>query len=155
MDAPAAEAGIYARESAYLERWVQLGVAGQKVISVSVPETPDDRNPEYPVLDRIEAYLEGEEVDFSDVDVGLTLPTDRRNVLESVRQVPYGQNASVDQITRMVPGMDPDDERDVSTVREALAHNPVPILIPDHRIRDGPSALPAAVEQKLRSLEKL
>lgn len=154
MDASAPEAGIYARESALLDRWVQLGMAGQKVISLSFPETPDDANEDHPLLDTIDAYLEGGTVDFSDVDVGLTVPTDRRSVLEAVRQVPYGENATVEQIARMVPGMAGEDG-DLATVREALADNPVPLIIPDHRVRDGPSAAPPAVEQKLRSIEEL
>lgn len=155
MDAPVSEAGIYARESSYLECWVQIGAAGQKVISCSFPETPDEYDEDYPLMERIDAYLRGDEVDFADVDVGLTVPTNHRNVLDAVRQVPYGQNATVEQITRMVPGMDPDDEDDHVTVRQALADNPVPLVIPDHRIRDGPSAAPPAIEQKLRSLETL
>jgi methylated-DNA-[protein]-cysteine S-methyltransferase len=40
-------------------------------------------------------------------------------------------------------------------VREALAANPVPLLIPDHRVRDGPSGAPPPVEQKLRAVEGL
>jgi len=155
MDAPVSEAGIYARESSYLGCWVQIGAAGRKVISCSFPETPDEERTDHPVLTRIDAYLDGEEVDFADVDVGLTVPTDHRNVLDAVRQVPYGQNATVEQIARMVPGMDSDEEDDHATVRQALAANPVPLVIPDHRIRDGPSAAPPAIEQKLRSLETL
>jgi methylated-DNA-[protein]-cysteine S-methyltransferase len=155
MDHRGADAGIHARRSAVLDRWVQLGVAGEKVISLSFPETPDEKRPEHPLLGRITAYLEGEEVSFGDVDVGLTVPTDRRNVLESVRQVPHGQNATVAQIARMVPGMDHEDDRDLATVRDALADNPVPLLIPDHRVRDGPSAPPPAVQQTLRAIEGL
>ena len=36
------EAGIYARESASLDRYVQVGVAGGRVLSVDFPEAPDD-----------------------------------------------------------------------------------------------------------------
>jgi methylated-DNA-[protein]-cysteine S-methyltransferase len=55
----------------------------------------------------------------------------------------------------MTPTLDGDDQDDLIVVREALAENPVPVIVPDHRVRDGPSALPPAVEQKLRSLEDL
>jgi len=154
MDAPA-DAGIYAREAPLLDRWIQIGVAGQKVISLSVPDTPEDHENDHQVLDLLDSYLEGEAINFGDVDVGLTVPTDRRNVLEAVRQVPHGQNATVEQIARMVPGMEEGNEDDAATVRAALADNPVPIVIPDHRIRDGPSALPPDVERTLRSLESL
>ena len=92
--------------------------------------------------------------DFGDVEVGLTVPTDHRRVLEAVREIPYGEQGSVAQVARMA-GLDPDDEDSQRTVREALAENPVPLLVPDHRVRDGPSGAPPDVEQQLRSIEGL
>lgn len=149
-------AGIFARESTYLGRYVQVGMAAEKVISVSFPAESDaDAASDHPVLDRVFAYLEGVEDDFRDVDVGLTVPTDRRGVLEETRQIPYGEQTTVAKLVRHVPGLDPDDEDDVELARAALAENPLPILIPDHRVRDGASACPPEVEQRLRSLEGL
>jgi len=149
-----AEAGIFARQSSYLDRCVQIGVAGEKVISLSFPERSDEPS-DHPLLDRIEAYLEGGQDAFEDVDVGLTVPSPHRDVLLAVREIPYGEQATVEQLATMTGGLDPSDDDDQVTVRQALADNPIPLLIPDHRIRDGPSALPPAVEQKLRSLEDL
>ncbi len=149
-------AGIFARESTYLDRYVQIGVAAEKVISVSFPtELDDDAAADHPVLDRIFAYLEGVEDDFRDVDVGLTVPTDRRGVLDATRDVPYGEQTTVAALLRRTPGLDPDEEADVELARTALSENPMPILIPDHRVRDGASACPPEVEQRLRSLEGL
>lgn len=150
------EAGIYARESEFLDRYVQVGVASGRVISVSFPESPDDdAESELPLLDRIDAYLEGEEDDFSDVDVAMTMPTDQRAVLEAVREIPYGEQVSVKQLARMTPDLDPEDETDLQLVRTALDQNPAPLVVPDHRVRDGPSAAPPDVEQRLRSVEGL
>ena len=149
-------AGIYARESNYLDRYVQLGVAGDRVISVSFPDAePADASGDHELLERIDAYLEGVEDDFADVEVGLTLPTDQRAVLEAVRQVGYGDQITVRTLTSMVAGLDSDDDEDLDLARAALAENPVPLLIPDHRVRDGPSGAPPVVEQRLRSLEGL
>jgi methylated-DNA-[protein]-cysteine S-methyltransferase len=149
------EAGIFARESDYLNRYVQFGEAQGRVISVSFPrERPDDASEDHELLDRIEAYLEGATENFDDVTVALTVPTDQRTVLEAVREVPYGENADCGQLARMA-GLDPDESDDVRLVRTALAENPAPLLIPDHRVRDGPSGAPAEVEQRLRSLEQL
>jgi methylated-DNA-[protein]-cysteine S-methyltransferase len=148
--------GIYARESSYLDRYVQLGIAGDRVVSVSFPETPeDDAGPEHPVLDRIEAYLGSEAEDFADVTIGLTVPTDRRAVLEAVREIPYGEQLSVERLAGAVADLDPDSGEDRDLVRTALAENPLPLLIPDHRVRDGPSGAPPEVEQRLRSVEGL
>jgi methylated-DNA-[protein]-cysteine S-methyltransferase len=155
MDVPTGEAGIYARESEYLDRFVQLGEAGDRVISLSFPTQPEEASDDHPLLDRIEDYLAGVEDNFDDVTVGLTVPTDQRKVLEAVRKIPYGEEGTVKQVAQMTNGLDPDDEEDVASVREALSGNPVPLFIPDHRVRDGPSTAPPEVEQKLRSAEGL
>jgi len=144
--------GIYARESSYLERYVQVGVAGEKLLRVSFP-TAADADGEHDLLNRIFAYFEGVEDDFGDVNVALTVPTANREVLEAVREIPYGEQVSVDSLAAAAPGLDPDDPEDAETVRSALAGNPVPLIIPDHRVRDGPSGAPPEVEQRLRSLE--
>ncbi|MFA9425336.1 MGMT family protein [Natronorubrum sp. A-ect3] len=151
------DAGIYARESSYLDRYVQFGAASGRILSVSFPTTPEDNaESDHPVLDRIFEYLDGlEEIEFDDVQVALTVPTDQRAVLEQVREIPYGEQVDVKALARMTPELDPDDEDDIILVRTALDENPAPILIPDHRVRDGPSAAPPTVEQRLRSLEGL
>ena len=148
--------GIYARRSDYLDRHVQLGIASQRLISVSFPQTPDaDASDDHPLLDRIFAYLEGVEDDFSDVEIGLTVPTRHRNVLERVREIPYGEQVSVRDLAAITPDFDPENDDDLDDVRTALAENPLPLVIPDHRVRDGPSNAPPEIEQKLRAIEDL
>jgi methylated-DNA-[protein]-cysteine S-methyltransferase len=116
------DAGIYARESPYLERFVQVGIASGRVMSVSVPEAPEDNaEGEHELLDRIFAYLQGEEDDFADVQIALTVPTDQRKVLETVRDLPYGEQLTVGALTRMTPGLsdDEEDDQNVHDVHEA------------------------------------
>lgn len=150
------EAGIYALESSYLGCYVQVGIASGQVISVSFPDVEPGAAAEgLSLLDRIDAYLDGTEDDFTDVDIALTVPTEHRGVLETVREIPYGEQRTVRKLTNLVPGLDPSREADEITVRTALAENPTPLLIPDHRVRDGPSAAPPPVEQRLRSIEGL
>lgn len=149
-------AGIYARESLYLGRYVQIGIASDRVLSVSFPEELEPGVVgDHELLDRIEDYLEGAERDHSDVAVALTVPTDHRTVLEAVQQIPYGEQVSVERLARMTPDLDAESEAHLDLVRAALADNPVPLFIPDHRVRDGPSAAPPRVEQRLRSIEEL
>ncbi len=149
-------AGIYARDIPFLGCAVQIGLAQERVLSVDFPSTaPAEAESEHPLLDRIAAYLEGTEDDFSDVTIALTVPTDQRKILEVVREIPFGEQVSVEQLARMTAEFDPDDEADLTVIREALDGNPAPILIPDHRVRDGPSGAPAGVEQKLRAIEDL
>jgi methylated-DNA-[protein]-cysteine S-methyltransferase len=147
------ETGIYARESAALDRYVQVGMASGRVLSVDFLDAPDDdADDDLPLLDRIDASLEGEREDFAGVDVAMTMPTDRRDILQAVRGVPYGDQLSVAELAGMTPGLEGDDG-DRQLVRTALAENPAPLVIPDHRVQDGPSAAPPAVEQRLRSVE--
>jgi methylated-DNA-[protein]-cysteine S-methyltransferase len=146
------DAGIYARRSDVLERVVQMGVAGGRVISVSFPErAPDDADADHPLLDRVFAYLDGAEDHFDDAPVALTVPTDQRRVLEAVRNVPYGETVSVARAARLA-GLDGDDEDDLRTVETALRENPVPLFVPDHRV-EGPGATPDDVVRRLRAVE--
>lgn len=147
-------AGIYARESGYLDRFVQVGIAQGRVISVDFPHTPEENaSGTHELLDRVDAYLEGQRDEFDDVEVAMTMPTTQRRVLDAVRQVPYGESATVEQIDHMAAGLEGDDEE--RTIREALADNPVPLFIPTHRVRDGPGGMPPDIESKLRALEGL
>lgn len=148
------DAGIYARKSPYLERYVQIGAASGRILSVSFPESAeDDAETEHPLLDRIQAYLEGSKDSFDGVEVAMTMPTDHRDVLESLRTVPYGEGITTERLVRMTSGLDSDSDADCQLARTALSENPTPLLIPDHRVSDGPSAAPPVVEQRLRSLE--
>lgn len=143
-------------ESPYLGRYVQIGIASGRVLKISFPQAPDDEASDtHEILDLFEEYFEGGRNTFKDIDVAITLPTKKRDVLLKLREIPFGEQISVQQLTKMTGGLSPDEEDAITLVREALAANPAPIIIPDHRVRDGPSAAPPDVEQKLRSLEGL
>jgi len=148
-------AGIYARSMPELESTVQLGVASGQLIQASFPETADaNAEAEHELLDRIEAYATGEtEDDFRDVEIALTIPTDQRAVLQTLRTVPYGESTTIDSLVRRTPGLDPDAEDARETVRAALAENPIPIVLPDHRVDGGHGATPGPVRRRLRAIE--
>ena len=148
------EAGIYARAVPELDRAVQVGVAGGRVISVSFPRDPDPgSSADHDLLDRIEAYLGGEPDGFEDVTVALTVPTTQRRVLERLREVPYGETTTVEALARMTPRLDAEEADARDTVRAALADNPAPLLIPDHRVTNVTGAAPADVVERLRAIE--
>jgi Methylated DNA-protein cysteine methyltransferase len=149
-----ADAGLYSRELAALGRHVQIGLAQGRVLAVEFPQTPAaEAESGHELLDRIAAYLGGTRDAFDDVSVALTMRTDHREVLETVRDVPYGETTTVDRLTAMTPGLDADADAAEQTVRAALGANPAPIFVPTHRVRDGPGGAPAAVTQTLRSVE--
>ncbi|GAB3679585.1 MGMT family protein [Salinarchaeum chitinilyticum] len=150
-------AGIYARSVPPLEATVQLGVASGKLIQCSFPEQADENAvDDHELLDRIEAYASGEtEDDFRDVEIALTVPTDQRTVLQTLRTVPYGESTSVDSLVRRTPGLDPDGDDAPETVRSALANNPIPLVLPDHRVTGGYGATPGPVRSRLRAIENI
>ncbi|GAB7094618.1 MGMT family protein [Halolamina litorea] len=148
------DAGIYSRESTVLGRPLQIAVASGQVIDVSFPDrVPDDAESDHEILARLFAYLDGERDDFAEVEVAITVPTDQRAVLKAVCQIPYGETGTARQVA-MMANLDPDDEDDAQTVRSAIRANPVPILVPDHRVEDVPGATPDDVAATLRDLER-
>lgn len=149
-----ANSGVYARESERLGRAVELGVVAGRVLSVSFPaDLPADADGDHPLLDRLFAYVDGAEDDFADVALAITVPTDQRNVLDSVRNVPYGDTVTLDLVVRMTAGLDHEDEDDREAAREALRENPVPLFVPDHRVSDATGATPSEVAETLRRIE--
>ena len=153
-----AEAGKrYAHYVPYVESYVEFVFVDERLRSVSFPEEPTpDAAEEHELLDRLDRYLSGTaEDEFRDVEVDIELPAVEREVLEAVRALPYGENASVLDIARSVPEYDAGTDEDLDAIREILDRNPIPVIVPDHRVRDGPSATPPRVEQRLRSLEQL
>jgi methylated-DNA-[protein]-cysteine S-methyltransferase len=70
-------------------------------------------------------------------------------------QQKYELSLEIDIDSRCSPYFDDEDDADHEVVRATLADNPVPLLLPDHRVRDGFSAVPPKIEQRLRSLEGL
>lgn len=151
-----ADAGLHSQEFAALGRHVQIGLAQGRVLAVEFPQTPAaaaEAGSDHELFDRIAAYLGGTRDAFDDVSVALTMRTDHREVLETARDIPYGETVTVDRLTAMTPGLDADANAAEQTVRAALGANPAPIFVPTHRIQGGPGGAPAAVTQTLRAVE--
>jgi methylated-DNA-[protein]-cysteine S-methyltransferase len=81
------------------------------------------------LISKFQAYFEGQKVDFPEkIDLSETTPFQRK-VWEATRSIPYGQTRSyswvADQILR------PQSSR---AVGQALGRNPLPIVVPCHRV---------------------
>lgn len=148
-------AGIFARRIEPLDATVQLGVASGNLIQVRFPDEPDPQAAAaHDLLDRIAAYAGGEEsADFRDVEIALTVPTDQRAVLQTLRRIGYGETTDEERLARMTPGIDPEDDDERAAVRRALAENPIPLVLPDHRVDGVDGATPADVRRRLREIE--
>jgi|APHM01.1.fsa_nt_gi Methylated DNA-protein cysteine methyltransferase len=145
--------GIYAQRFDELDTVIQLGIASGQVIDVSFPGTvPDDATTDHEVFTLINDYLDGDRLALTDVEIALTVPTDHRQVLDALQNVSAGNTVTVSRLARLA-GMDEDSEEDQAAIRDALQANPVPLLIPDHRVHDAQGATPSDVAATLRDLE--
>ncbi len=82
------------------------------------------------VLERVRAYYAGEPVTFDDIAVDLEgWPAFYRAVWEHLRRLPRGQTISYGELARAVgrPGA-------ARAVGQAMARNPVPPIVPCHRV---------------------
>jgi methylated-DNA-[protein]-cysteine S-methyltransferase len=106
----------------------------------------------------ITRYLDGEQVDFSAVPVDLSsLDPFRRQLYETMRGLPWGTTTTYGELARTIGLANWEGARDVG---EAMGRNPVPIVIPCHRVlaagqKLGGFSAPggAATKAKLLALE--
>lgn len=148
--------GVYAREVPAIDRWIRVGIASGSVIKVDFPSTdPVADADSAPVLDALVEYLEsGTPIDGADIPIGLTGPTSYRPIYDTIRAIPFGTRITVQTVcerTAEVAGRDDGPE----LVRAAIDANPVPVLVPTHRITDHPPAMPSPVFDRCRSVEGL
>lgn len=102
---------------------------------------------------RIRSHLAGTPEDFKDLPVDLQDTTPfRRRVLEAARGIPTGETRTYGELARAVgsPGA-------ARAVGQAMATNPMPVVIPCHRILAAGSSMggfsaPGGVETKRRLL---
>jgi methylated-DNA-[protein]-cysteine S-methyltransferase len=80
----------------------------------------------------ITRYLAGEKVDFSTVAVDLSgLDPFRRKLYETMRALPWGTTTTYGALARTIGLAGWEGARDVG---EAMGRNPVPVVIPCHRV---------------------
>lgn len=110
------------------------------------------------VIDGIARYLAGEPVDFSSAPVDLEgIDTFRRSLYQALRGIGFGATTTYGELAKRL-GLDgPEAARDVGA---AMGRNPVPIVIPCHRVLAAGSKLGGfsapggtVTKQKLLALE--
>jgi methylated-DNA-[protein]-cysteine S-methyltransferase len=100
-------------------------------------------------------YFEGEEIDFSDVPLDLEEQEDFfARVYAAARRVGWGNTTTYGALAKEL-GAGPEAARDVG---QAMAKNPVPLIIPCHRVlaaggKVGGFSAPGGQSAKLRMLE--
>jgi methylated-DNA-[protein]-cysteine S-methyltransferase len=147
--------------------WNARGVAGVQLPASSERATRNRISRRYPsaresaappdiehVMQRLVALLAGEPSDLSDVEIDTAdTPDFNRRVYEIARQIPAGATLTYGQIAARLG-----DRSLAREVGEALGQNPIPIIVPCHRVlaadgKAGGFSGPGGVRTKLRLLE--
>jgi methylated-DNA-[protein]-cysteine S-methyltransferase len=82
------------------------------------------------LVEAVQRYLAGEVVDFSGFPVDLgKQPPFRTRVLEACRRIPYGRTMTYAQLAAKAG-----NPHAARAAGSAMSHNPVPIIIPCHRV---------------------
>ena len=110
------------------------------------------------VANSIRKYLAGEKIDFSNIEVDLVgIDEVRRRIYAALRDVPFGRTTTYGELAQVIGATDWEGARDVG---DAMGRNPIPIVIPCHRVLaaggkiGGFSAYGGtATKQKLLALE--
>src|SRR5437763_5529231 len=96
-------------------------------------EPPDDFNSEDSLLERtaalLEAYLLGEQVDFSDIPLAPAGTPFQQAVWRQLCTIPWGKTRSYKWVATQLK-----QPNAVRAVGQANGKNPIPILIPCHRV---------------------
>ncbi len=149
------DSGVFAGYVESLDRWVQVGIASGNVIQVSVFSTEPAEVVDHPYVARLVAVLDGGEPDpFDDIPIALTVSTQERRIFETVRGIPPRQERTVAEVVSRTAVLQPGEDAH-RHVREALSGNPVPLLVPDHRVAGIDGATPPDVRRHLRRIEEL
>jgi methylated-DNA-[protein]-cysteine S-methyltransferase len=81
------------------------------------------------LIERFQAYFNGDKIDFQDkLDLSGATPFQRR-VWEIARLIPYGDSKSYKWVAEQIG-----KPRASRAVGQALAKNPLPIIVPCHRV---------------------
>lgn len=86
----------------------------------------------------LQSYFTGKAVDFGSVVLDLTVEPFCRKVYEAAREVGWGQTTTYGELARRAGSSAPEAARDVG---QAMARNPVPIVIPCHRVLAAGNAI--------------
>ena len=123
----------------------------RRLIRQAFPLAVESQTPP-PLRRQVEHYFHGQETSFN-VEIDLGGQTEfRRGVLESCRRVPFGKTCSYADLARAVG-----NPAATRAVGSAMAHNPLPLIIPCHRVLRSDGSLggfssPRGTSQKFRML---
>ena len=119
---------------------IQIAVADSEVVALSFGEHPMQIQKRldaqdihtvkaHPVIDRLDAYFEGDLAAIDDLEVAFSGTDFQVNVWKQLRRVPAGQTTSYSRLAE-----DIGSPRAVRAAGTAAGANPVGIIVPCHRM---------------------
>jgi methylated-DNA-[protein]-cysteine S-methyltransferase len=118
--------------------------------------TPADPPPAIAaVIEEAKQYFAGARIDFSAIKLDLAnVDPARRTIYEALRKVGFGETVTYGELAKRAGANEPQAAQDVGL---AMARNPVPLIIPCHRVlaaggKLGGFSAPGRTEAKQRML---
>ena len=101
-----------------------------KLDIVNEIELPNEKN-EFTdkIFSQIQEYLEGKRKNFENINLKLTGTDFQLKVLNEIKKIPYGKISTYKEVAILIG-----NEKACRAVGNALNKNPIPIIIPCHRI---------------------
>ena len=84
------------------------------------------------IVDQAKRYFTGERVDFDTIGLDLSsVEPFRRAIYDALRKVGFGKTVTYGELAKRVGANEPQAAQDVGV---AMARNPIPLIIPCHRV---------------------
>ena len=117
---------------------IRMTSDGQSLTSLKFEDHPmSEPSADLPVFDQTERwlnhYFQGKIPDF-DIPVSLTITPFQNEVLSVVSSIPYGTTMTYGQVAEQIASKRGIRHMSAQAVGNALAHNPVWLIIPCHRV---------------------
>ena len=127
--------------------------AERQLKSKGEPQTPPA--PVAATVAEAKRYFAGERIDFSSITLDLSgVDPFRRMIYDALRKVGFGETVTYGELAKRVGANEPQAAQDVGV---AMARNPVPLIIPCHRVlaaggKLGGFSAPGRTETKQKML---
>ncbi len=132
-DSPIGRISLAGRKDAFMGLWIE----GQKYFLGSLKEEVTERNEE-PVFGSVKSWLDryfaGERPQTDELDLSPEGSAFRKTVWKILCEIPYGELTTYGKIARELTDAYGFEKMSAQAVGGAVAHNPISIIIPCHRV---------------------
>ena len=121
----------------YKEKLIGLWIEGQKHFGITVPGEIMHKD-DVPVLqkseDWLQRYFRGENPKISELPLSPIGSKFRQEVWQNLCEIPYGEVTTYGEIAKIMAFRMGKEKMSAQAIGGAVAHNPISIIIPCHRV---------------------